>query len=415
MKDKINFLHINASDIRWGASVAGYRLHRALLEKGYGSHILCGLKESQGVDTSSIMPGRFGYIPNALVGKFFNALGLQSFGYPSSFFIRFSKRVKNWADVAVLRDLHWWYFSIGVLPWLAQEIPLIWRLPDMWALTGHCIYSYDCQKWTTGCGGCPYLYEYPGLRFDTTHFLWLRKKEIYKKLLGRLVFISPSRWLKKIIGQSPLTRDFRCEYIPSAVDLKIFRPGLKESSRAILGIGTEEKVIMFSSFKLTDKRKGAKDIIEVINDLRNTLDFTVTVLIAGYRGEELPFAADMKIIKVNFTREDRFLACCYNASDAYLCLSKADNLPNTLVEASACGLPIVTLDKGGCGEALENGKSGYIVKDNKEAIDALRDILSDPTKQEEFSKNARRFAETNFSMDSQVSSYVKLSQELIKE
>jgi len=411
----MNLLHINASDTRWGASIAGHRFHKALLRKEYGSHILCGLKESMGSDTTAIVPGPYGYIPNALVGKSFNLLGLQSFGYPSSFFIKFSKWIDDWADVAVLRNLHWWYFSIGVLPWIAKRVPLIWRLTDMWPLTGHCVYSYDCDRWRSECGECPHLSDYPKLLFDTTHFLWRRKNKIYQELKDRLVFVSPSKWLMAMVGESSLTRDFRCEYIPTAVDLEVFKPGLREESRLALGIAGDEKVIMFSSFKLNDKRKGLADFLEAIKSLKDKVSFPLTILLTGCRGEEIPFPSGVKVVRINFTNEDKFLTLCYNACDVYLLLSRADNLPNALVEASACGTPVITLDNGGCPEALNNKKSGYVVEDSKEAIEALKDILSNEAKQKEFSQNARKFAENKFSMDSQVESYVGLAQELIKK
>ncbi len=412
MRADLNFLHINASDIRWGASIESFRLHKALLESGYGSHTLCGLKEYCGDDTSSIVPGKYGYIPNAFFGKAFNALGLQSFGYPSTFFLKRSPYVNGWADVIVLRNLHWWYFSIGVLPWLAKTAPLIWRFPDMWALTGHCAYSYNCQRWKTGCGHCPDLFQYPKLFFDNTHFLWKRKQRIYQSLKGRLVFVSPSKWLKELIEESPLAKDFRCEHIPTAVDMSVFQPRSKEISRQSLGIRNDEKVIMFSAFKIEDKRKGMKDMVDVIVALQKIIGFCLTILIVGNQIEKINFPSEIKVINSGFIKDENFLSKCYSASDVYLSMSKADNLPNTLVEAAACGLSIVTLDSGGCNEVLEDGKSGYVVKDSKQALGALKDILENSDKQHLFSKNARIFAESNFSMKAQVEAYVSLARSI---
>ena len=412
-KHEMNFLHINASDIKWGASVAGFRFHKALMDKGYGSHILCGLKKMPGNDSTSIVPGRYGWVFNVLAGNSFNYLGLQSFGYPSAFFIKFSKWIRDWADIVILRNLQVWYFSIGVLPWIAQKAPIIWRLTDMWALTGHCSYSYDCDRWKIGCGECLYLSEFPPLLFDTTHFLWQRKKRLYERLKGRLVFVSPSKWLQTKVMESPLTKDFRCEYIPTAVDLNVFKPTLQQEARNVLGIQQDEKVIMFSSFKLTDKRKGIHNLLKVISEFKKRVKSLVTLLLVGYGAEKLEFPNDVKVVKIALTGDDKLLANCYNACDIYVSLSKADNLPNTLVEASACGVPIVTLDSGGCREVVNAGESGYVVRDNKEAIAALRDILENKSKKEQFSKNARKIAESRFSMDLQVERYGGLAKVLI--
>lgn len=411
----MNFLHIHTSDKRGGAAISAYRFHQALLAAGWGSHILCGRKISSGDDSTSILPGNLGWVFNALAGKTFNNLGLQSFGYPSSFFLKLSPWIKSWADVIILKNPHGWYFSIGVLPWLAKKIPVIWRLPDMWALTGHCAYAYDCQRWKAGCGRCPDLFQYPELLIDNTSFLWRRKKRIYQKLKGRLVFVSPSRWLKKLLEESPLTQDFRCEYIPTAVDLNVFCRQGKPTARGALGIGAGEKVIMFSLPNLRDrKRKGVDLFLSVVEELRRRSRRPFTLLLLGGNSERLVFPSDVKLKKLSFISDDNLLASCYNAADVYLGLSRADNLPNTLVEAAACGAPAVTLNNGGCPEAVENGKTGYAVKDIREAAEAVEGILSDDYRREQLSLAARKFAEANFSMDLQVSRYVALAKQLIR-
>ncbi len=415
VNDSINFLHINASDIKWGASIAGFRMHQALLHEGHGSHLLCGLKLHPGSDTSAIMPGRFSYAPNLLTGKLFNAAGLQSFGYPSSFFLSRSPFIRTWADVIILRNLHWWYISIGILPFLAEQAPLIWRVPDMWAITGHCVYSYECARWQTGCGNCPRLSDYPKLFLDTTHLLWKRKARIYAHVKGRLVFVSPSLWLKRFIEASPLTRDFSCEHIPTAVDLEIFKPGLRQQARDNFGIAADEKVIMLSSFDLGDKRKGIPYCVEAINALAGSLKRPPTVFLLGASAAHSPFAQGLKVVATGLLQDDRLIAASYNVADVFLNMSTADNLPNTLVEAAACGIPVVSRNAGGCAETFQEGRSGFAVEDVRQAAAALKNLLTDEARQKSFSAAARDFARQHFSMQAQVKAYVALASRLIAE
>lgn len=412
-KERINFLQINASDLKWGASLEAYRLHRAFLAHGHGSRILCAIKISSDPETSAIIPLPYGYIPNALIGKFFNTAGLQSFGYPSSFFIKHSRLIRDFADIIVLRNLHWWYFSIGILPWLAQKKPLIWRFPDMWALTGHCAYSYDCEKWNDGCGSCPRLLEYPELFFDTTHFLWLRKKKIYDKIRDRMVLVVPSLWLKKLAERSVLTRDFRCEVIPTAVDTEVFKPHMRRQAREKLGIAAEEKVAMFSSFKLNDKRKGPDTLVELLEIYKKNTNTPLTLLLLGQGRLNAKFPAGIRILSTGLIGQDNELAQFYSACDVFLSLSKADNLPNTIIEASACGVPVIALNSGGCREAIEEGGTGYIVPNAEQAAKALIKIFGNNVLQQELSNNGRVFAEKRFSMRQQVESFVKLAQGLV--
>jgi glycosyltransferase involved in cell wall biosynthesis len=419
---KFNFLHIHTTDIKGGAAIESYRLHKALLKEGHGSHILCGRKYSKEKDSTPIVPGLYGGLVNAAVGKFFNSLGLQSFGYPSSFFLKFSHWIKNWADVVILRNLHGWYSSIGILPWIAKRVPIIWRLPDMWAFTGHCAYSYDCERWKTGCGKCPYLKSYPALPFDTTHFLWLRKRRIYQKLVNKLIIVSPSKWLLELVKQSPLLKDFRIEHIPTAVDLQVFKPESKIEARNFLNLPQNDKVIIFvrGSKGQDEIRKGEDLLWEIIGVLSEFWKgpSIIFLILGGARKLKKPSIfkklRNIKLLEMGFIKEAKHLVLCYNAGDVFLSLSRADNLPNTMVEAAACGLPIITLNSGGCSEILENGKSGYVAKNLKDVVEFILQLLRDENLNKEFSKNARRLAEEKFSMLKQVNSFVNLAMELIK-
>src|SRR5204863_79339 len=85
--------------------------------------------------------------------------------FPSSFGVVADPWFKS-ADVVQLYNTHGSYFSHSALPVLSRRRPVVWRLSDMWAFTGHVAYSYDCERWRHGCGSCPYLTEDPALAGD---------------------------------------------------------------------------------------------------------------------------------------------------------------------------------------------------------------------------------------------------------
>jgi glycosyltransferase involved in cell wall biosynthesis len=299
-----------------------------------------------------------------------------------------------------------------MLPFIAQHVPVIWRLPDMWPFTGHCAYSYDCKRWEIGCGKCPRLSDYPELLIDTTRFLWKRKKRLYNKIRNRLVLVSWSQWLRQQIERSPIMKNLRCVVIPAAVDMEIFRPGLREESRKSLGIASSERVIMVSAVNMKEARKGGADIVSMLVLLVRRYRGPITVLAVGYHSEKFLIPKGIRMVSTGFVNDDYMLSACYNAADVYVSLSHADNLPNTLIEAAACGIPIVCRNVGGCTEAIVPGVSGYAVADPQEAAVAVERLLRDTSYNSIFSAAAREHAQKYFSMDSQVLAYAALANDI---
>lgn len=95
-------------------------------------------------------------------------------------------------------------------------------------------------------------------------------------------------------------------------------------------------------------------------------------------------------------------------SDIYLSTSLAEGLPNSLVEAAACGLPIVTFECEGVKEIVEDASTGYIVPfgDVGLAVDRIM-LLTDPKLKFEMSSRARERVEKRFNEDYWVGEMIK--------
>ena len=90
------------------------------------------------------------------------------------------------------------------------------------------------------------------------------------------------------------------------------------------------------------------------------------------------------------------------ARSAIICLpSYREGLPRTLIEASACGKPIVTTDVPGCREAVEDGLNGILVplKDAGSLEEALLRLIRDKKLRREMGAAGRRMAEEIFALD----------------
>lgn len=89
----------------------------------------------------------------------------------------------------------------------------------------------------------------------------------------------------------------------------------------------------------------------------------------------------------------------YQESDIALLPSYREGLPKSLLEAAACGLPIVTTDVPGCREVVRHGKTGLLVPVKRVGpiVEALEKLLTNPSLRQKIGKEARKSVEKHFS------------------
>jgi colanic acid/amylovoran biosynthesis glycosyltransferase len=97
-------------------------------------------------------------------------------------------------------------------------------------------------------------------------------------------------------------------------------------------------------------------------------------------------------------------------ADVFLLSSLSEGLSNAVLEAMACGLPVVTTDAGGMREAVTNGVEGFVVpvRDAVAMAGALIQMWEQPALRKQFAHAARRRVCTMFSLEQQVGRFVGL-------
>ena len=81
--------------------------------------------------------------------------------------------------------------------------------------------------------------------------------------------------------------------------------------------------------------------------------------------------------------------------------SYREGLPRGLIEAAACGLPIVTADVPGCREVVRRGESGFLVpvRDGRATAEAIKELLLDPELRRRMGAAARALAKAEFAVE----------------
>jgi len=92
-----------------------------------------------------------------------------------------------------------------------------------------------------------------------------------------------------------------------------------------------------------------------------------------------------------------------------------EGLPKVLIEAAACGRPVVTTDAPGCRDAVVDGETGYLVpvRDSGALAARVRALLESPKLRQQMGEAGRRLVVERFSTERVVDATLKVYDELL--
>ncbi|KYC36859.1 glycosyl transferase [Scytonema hofmannii PCC 7110] len=401
-------LHINQSDTCGGAAIAGYRLHQGLLSQGLDSSLLVST-----VETSSkfVAPITRKYRIESHIGRLTSYLGFNYLNLVSTFDIPKHPFYKQ-ADILNFHNLHNGYFNYLGIPLLTKNKPAVFTLHDMWSFTGHCTYSYDCDRWKTGCGECPYLNTYPGVSRDNTFLEWKLKDWIYSK--ANLTIVTLSHWLTEQVKQSILNR-FPIHHIPNGIDTEVYRPLEVEQCRSLLRIPSGKKVLMFGAQNLRDTRKGGNLLLLALQNLPSSLKAETMLLTVGHGGEAISEEVGIPTLNLGYVSSDLLKSIAYSAADLFIFPTLADNLPLMLQESMACGTPMVSFKVGGVPDLVRPGVTGYLAATGgaDDFCKGIVELLEDDSLRDRMKQNCRVIALAEYSLELQTQRYIQLYHQVL--
>lgn len=399
----MNILQINQFDTNGGAAIAAYRLHQGLLDQSVNSQLFVGTV-THNQDKVQAIP-RQRYIEK-LLRLSFRSLGFNNLHLLNTFNIPQHVLYKN-TDLINFHNLHGEYFNYLAIPYLTKSKPTIITLHDMWSITGHCAYSYDCDRWQTGCGRCPYLSTYPSVQTDNTQWEWKLKDWVYSR--SNLTVVAPSNWLVEIAKQSILKR-FPIHYIPNGIDMDAYQPLDSEQSKALLGLPKGKKVLMFGAQTLSDARKGGDLLLKALSSLPTSLKAETLLITMGASSGELSDVVGMQTINLGYVSSDRLKSIAYSAADLFIFPTRADNLPLVLQESMACGTPMVSFNIGGVPDLVRPDITGYLAKpeDAGDFANGIVKLLEDNNLRDRLSQNCRAIALAEYPLELQAQRYIEL-------
>ena len=287
--------------------------------------------------------------------------------------------------------------------------PVVWTMHDMWPCTGICHHARECDKFHQECHHCPYIYKGGGKK-DLSNQVFKKKKEIYQ--LAPVTFVTCSRWLKERAGQSALLKGHTIVDIPNPISTGLFKPQNALAARNKMELPTDKKLILFGSVKVTDKRKGIDYFIEsckLLAEKYPEMKEELGVVVYGKNSEYLKPLIPFQVYALDYISNEKDLVNIYNAVDLYVTPSLEENLPTTIMEAMACGVPCVGFNVGGIPEMIDHLHNGYVAE-YRSAEDLANGIIWTLSESEyqSLSEEACRKAVSNYSESIVAKKYIDI-------
>jgi len=196
--------------------------------------------------------------------------------------------------------------------------------------------------------------------------------------------------------------------IKNGVDVHYFTPLLSDSTKQtrILFIGR------------LDYMKGVHNLIEAFNGLiKEGMNAYLTIVGDGPDREKLENLASVSGLNdhLSFCGEIKGVVSLLQESTMFVLPSLSEGLSNVVLEAMACGLPVVATNAGGTTDIIKDGINGILVEPDNvgQLCNAMKKIIVNKSMAEQLGNEARKTVEIHFSMEQVVTKYLKLYEELL--
>ncbi len=238
--------------------------------------------------------------------------------------------------------------------------------------------------------------------------------------IGRYIF-SCSR---KIIALNSAIRthlvtmgadESKIEMIPNAVDTRLFSPDCESFLESTCGIS--KPAVLFVGRLVEDK--GVRYLMQAFAEVVEAVPHAKLVIVGrGPQETELRKLQESLALKNVFflgAVESRFMPNVYVGSDVLVLPSVHEPFGNVVVEAMACGIPVVGSYIGGIKDTIVHGVTGYHVqpRDSKSLSRYLIRLLEDVSLRKKLGENARKNVLERYTVELLLQKIEKIYQQCI--
>lgn len=314
-------------------------------------------------------------------------------------------------DVVHLHNIHGYYINYPILFDYLKEsnVKVVWTLHDCWTFTGHCSHFdfIGCDKWKTGCFGCPQLHTYPkAWKIDNSKQNFELKKKYFTAIKDNLLLVPVSEWLNGVVKES-FFAGCKTRVIHNGIDTKIFVPSmLGGDSVSKFGLSKEKKILLGVANPWSDK-KGLGDFIR-LNDIIDKSKYQIVLV--GLSAEQLNSLPD-GMVGLQRTDSVVLLVELYSVANVFVNFSYEETFGLTTAEALACGTPVLVYNATGCPEIVVDNVGCVVEKGDLNAAYACIERICAEGK-EKYQDVCRKYAVDNFTREDRFMDYIELYESL---
>ena len=407
----MRILHVNTYPYG-GAFTGAYRLHKALLKNGVESKMLVSTHP-----ILSILCEVFIYDKAIRKSNFFNRV-LSELGFPVTANQKkkiYTKGLKGeyeiisfpFSDVDITESDEFHTADLIHLHWIAGFVdyksffkkcnkPIVFTLRDLNPVQG--IFHYEEDKLRN-------------LDFNSLEKKYIHLKSTYlNRFKGQIQIVGISDWITEKSRNSIIFKDLPHSVIHNCINTEEFEFLDKKKARRNLNIPLDSLVLSFVSDDVRNRRKGIDILREAILEL--PIINNLVILTVGKNS----------IVKFPINIVHRHLGECnnaelsniYSASDAFIFPSREEALGNVMLEAMACGTPVIGTPVGGLLDVIKPGFNGLLSKDI--SAEGLKSAIIDfiEIRSQFNSLEIRNFICNNFSEELIAEEYIQLYTKILE-
>jgi glycosyltransferase involved in cell wall biosynthesis len=378
--------------------------------------LLCAALAKQGIESrllsnnSQLPPGRRPLLDH-LIRRCYVSLSTEPWHGTKRLLFPPAPEELDRIDVVHLHTVADWFDVPHWLETLPRRIGVVINIHDMWHITGGCFLYRGCDRYTSEigpCDSCPIL-KWPANRLlaSAAHS---RKLRAYRSC-GALM-VANSRWLAELAGRSAIAK--ACggvRAIPPGIDLSVFKPIDKKLCRKQFGLPPDAFVIVTGGASLRDTNKNVPWLFEQLS----LLPELEKVIVLAFGEGAVPVPDSLKVRFAGGIRDRGKLARLFAAADIFVTASLMETYGLTIVEAMACGIPVVAFQVGGIPEAAPDGQGAILcgLRDGAALVRAISSLRKAPELRENLGRLAHDTAHSRNAMSSFADKFAQLYRECL--